>query len=207
MIKQTFAALLLANTLPAKIAIAQTTTDAQPTLAETFAAQDAAFAKWMADSHVPGLVWGVVIDGQLVHVKAMGVQDLGDAKRAVTADTGFRIASMSKAFTGYAILKLRDEGKLRLDDPAWKHVPELKSWARDITVADLLYHNSGFVTDDPWGDRQQPMSETMCRKTPLAVCGLNIPTSAMHYWAGSSATGRSAIFPTMLAIRYFSLWG
>jgi serine-type D-Ala-D-Ala carboxypeptidase/endopeptidase len=120
---------------------------------------DADFAKWMADNHVPGLVWGVVKDGELVHVKALGVQDLGDTRRPVTADTGFRIASMSKAFTGYAILKLRDEGKLRLDDPASKYIPEIKSWAKDVTVGDLLHHTAGFVTDDPWGDRQQVMPE------------------------------------------------
>ena len=93
---------------------------------------DAAFEKWMAENHIPGMVWGVVQHGRVVHVKAMGVQDLGDARRPVTTDTGFRIASMSKAFTGYAILKLRDEGKLRLDDPAWKYIPEIKSWAKDV---------------------------------------------------------------------------
>jgi serine-type D-Ala-D-Ala carboxypeptidase/endopeptidase len=151
--------LLLASAMPLTAALAQTTTAAQPSMADTLAAQDAAFAKWMADNHVPGLVWGVVIDGKLVHVKAMGVQNLGEVQTSVSADTGFRIASMSKAFTGYAILKLRDEGKLRLDDPAWKYIPEIKGWASDITVGDLLHHTAGFVTDDPWGDRQQVMPE------------------------------------------------
>jgi CubicO group peptidase (beta-lactamase class C family) len=139
--------------------MAETTAVSTVSIDEAFALQDAAFEKWMADNHVPGLVWGVVIDGRLVHVKGLGVQDLGDAKRPVTANSGFRIASMSKAFTGYAILKLRDEGKLRLDDPAWEYIPEIKSWASDITVGDLLHHTAGFVTDDPWGDRQQVMPE------------------------------------------------
>jgi serine-type D-Ala-D-Ala carboxypeptidase/endopeptidase len=151
--------LLLAAAVPATPVAAQTTTTAQPTLEQTLGTLDAAFAKWMTENHVPGVVWGVVIDGKLAHVQALGVQDLNETRRPVTADTGFRIASMSKAFTGYAILKLRDEGKLRLDDPAWKYIPEIKSWGKDITVADLLYHASGMVTDDPWGDRQQPMPE------------------------------------------------
>jgi CubicO group peptidase (beta-lactamase class C family) len=159
MIYKALLPLLLASALPSYAAIAQPVAVAQSSMADTLAAQDEAFAKWMADNHVPGLVWGVVINGKLMHVKAMGVQDLGEAKRPVTADTGFRIASMSKAFTGYAILKLRDEGKLRLDDPVWKYIPEIKSWAKDITVADLLHHTAGFVTDDPWGDRQQVMPE------------------------------------------------
>lgn len=124
-----------------------------------YAEIDADFARWMEANHVPGLVWGVVADGRLVHVRAMGVQSTGPVGTPVSADTGFRIASMSKAFTAYAILKLRDEGKLQLDDPAARYIPELGSWAADITVADLLHHTAGFVTDDPWGDRQQPMPE------------------------------------------------
>lgn len=150
---------LLATALPAMPTMAQSELQIEDSLTSRLSLADAAFAKWMEENHVPGLVWGVVRDGRLVHVKAMGVQDLGKAKRPVTPDTGFRIASMSKAFTGYAILKLRDEGKLRLDDPAWKYIPEIKSWAKDITVADLLHHTAGFVTDDPWGDRQQVMPE------------------------------------------------
>ena len=151
--------LLIATALPAMPATAQSDLKIEDNLTYRLGLADAAFAKWMADNHVPGMVWGIVRNGQIMHVRAMGVQDLGDSRRPVTTDTGFRIASMSKAFTGYAILKLRDEGKLRLDDPAWKYIPEIKSWAKDITVADLLHHTAGFVTDDPWGDRQQVMPE------------------------------------------------
>ena len=116
------------------------------------------FADWMLDSRAPGLVWGIVKDGRLVHVEGMGVQDL-EQRRPVTADTAFRIASMSKAFTAYSILRLRDEGKLRLDDPASDHVPEMKPWGHGITIRHLLHHTAGYVTDDPWGDRQQSMAE------------------------------------------------
>lgn len=126
--------------------------------AADFSALDADFAKWMEEAHVPGLVWGVVKDGRLVHLKAMGVQELR-TRSPVTADTAFRIASMTKAFTGFSILKLRDEGKLRLDDPVSKYVPETAAWAGGITIGDLLHHTAGFVTDDPWGDRQQPLPE------------------------------------------------
>lgn len=123
-----------------------------------FAVLDGGFAKWMDEAHVPGLVWGVVKDGHLVHVRAMGVQELV-TRSVVTPDTAFRIASMTKAFTGYSILKLRDEGRLRLDDPVSKYVPETKGWAKGVTIGDLLHHTAGFVTDDPWGDRQQPLPE------------------------------------------------
>ncbi|HEX8579185.1 MAG TPA: serine hydrolase domain-containing protein, partial [Allosphingosinicella sp.] len=126
---------------------------------------DRIFADFQQSSHAPGLVYGIVQDGRLVHVKSYGVQDLTAARRPVTADSLFRIASMSKAFTALAILKLRDEGKLSLDALAETYVPELKKWkypTKDsprIRVRDLLNHVAGFVTDDPWGDRQQVMTE------------------------------------------------
>jgi CubicO group peptidase (beta-lactamase class C family) len=125
---------------------------------------DAHFARFQSDAHVPGLVYGIVRDGRLVHVRAMGVQDL-EARQPVDADSLFRIASMSKAFTALAILKLRDEGRLALDTLAEAHVPEMRNWryptsdSPRIRVRDLLSHVAGFVTDDPWGDRQQVLSE------------------------------------------------
>lgn len=122
------------------------------------------FEAYMKNAHVPGLVFGIVKDGKLVLVRGLGVQDV-EGKRAVTADSRFRIASMSKAFTALAILKLRDSGKLSLDAPAEQYVPEMKGWRYPTTdsprirVADLLHHTAGFVEDNPWGDRQQPLSE------------------------------------------------
>ncbi len=83
------------------------------------AQQDAALAEidrtmenYRLDAHIPGMVWAIVQDGRVIHVKGAGVQDI-DTKRPVTADTLFRIASMTKAFTALSILKLRDEGSLR----------------------------------------------------------------------------------------------
>jgi CubicO group peptidase (beta-lactamase class C family) len=72
---------------------------------------------------------------------------------------------MTKAFTALSILSLRDQGKLSLDDLAEKHIPEMKGWkyptadSPRIRVRDLLHHVGGFVTDDPWGDRQQMLPE------------------------------------------------
>jgi CubicO group peptidase (beta-lactamase class C family) len=137
---------------------------ATPPDAATLAKIDDIFAQWRLDAHVPGLVYGIVEDGKLVAVKGQGVQDPATGQ-PVDAASLFRIASMSKAFTALAILKLRDEGKLSLDDLAETYVPELKAWtyptsdSRRIRVRDLLNHSAGFVTDDPWGDRQQPLSE------------------------------------------------
>ena len=125
---------------------------------------DRHFLDFQRDAHVQGLVWGVVRNGQLVHLGTAGFQDV-ESRRPVTADTLFRIASMSKAFTALAILKLRDEGRLSLDATAESYVPELRSWTYPtadsprIRVRDLLSHAAGFVDDNPWGDRQQPLPD------------------------------------------------
>ncbi len=72
---------------------------------------------------------------------------------------------MSKAFTALAIFRLATKGRLSLDELAETYVPELKGWTYPTTdsprlrVRDLLGHVAGFVTDDPWGDRQQVLPE------------------------------------------------
>lgn len=135
-------------------------------IAEVAPQLDAIFAQAKEEAHVPALVYGVVKDGELVLFKAMGDRDIGTPQiEPIDGDTRFRIASMSKAFTAAAILKLRDEGRLSLSDPAVKHVPELANWqkptgdAPEITVGDLLHHTGGLVEDNPWGDRQQDLPE------------------------------------------------
>jgi CubicO group peptidase (beta-lactamase class C family) len=91
---------------------ATTTPEAKPAAATSIEAIEPQitgfFDSWMKNAHVPGLVYGVVKDGKLVLVRGLGVQDIA-SKKPVTADSRFRIASMSKAFTAMAILKLRDE--------------------------------------------------------------------------------------------------
>ena len=91
--------------------------------AELLARIDRGFDDYRLDAHIPGMVYGLVIDGRLAHVRGVGWQDI-DSRRPVTPDTLFRIASMTKSFTALAILKLRDEGKLALDAPAGL-VPDL----------------------------------------------------------------------------------
>lgn len=80
-------------------------------------------------------------------------------------NTVFRIASMTKSFTAYALLLLRDEKKLRLDDPVVDYVPQLASLnypvsdCPEIRIRDLMSMKGGFATDDPWADRLLDMSE------------------------------------------------
>jgi CubicO group peptidase (beta-lactamase class C family) len=118
----------------------------------------------MAELHIPGLSYGVIIDGKLVLTKGLGVRDVATGA-PVDEDTVFRIASMTKSFTGLAILKLRDAGKLRLDDPVERYVPELRNWkpptqdSGAITIRQLLSHTAGLPEDNPYGDRLLDMSD------------------------------------------------
>lgn len=113
----------------------------------------------------PGLAYGIVVGGELVHAAGLGERHLGGPRP--DAGTVFRIASMTKSFTAAAIVALRDDGALNLDDLAEAYVPELRGWplvspdAARISIRHLLTMTAGFPTDDPWGDRQQglPLEE------------------------------------------------
>src|SRR5271165_2281244 len=82
-------------------------------LESAFPLVDQVFRRYGTERKIPGMVWGVVIDGRLAHVESVGVRERS-SNAPITADTEFRIASMTKSFTTLAILKLRDDGKLSL---------------------------------------------------------------------------------------------
>jgi CubicO group peptidase (beta-lactamase class C family) len=114
----------------------------------------------------PALAYGIVQDGELVHAGGLGECQAGTGTPP-DQDTVFRIASMTKSFTAAAVLMLRDEGALALDDLAEEFVPELRGWppvspdAARVSIRHLLTMTAGLPTDDPWGDRQQglPLDE------------------------------------------------
>lgn len=120
---------------------------------------DKLYKDYAEQNHLPGVAYGIMVDGKLIHSGTVGYTDLAK-KTAVSSKSDFRIASMSKSVTAMAILKLRDEGKLKLDDPAYLYVPEMKGnkyLTRDatpITIRNLMTHSAGFPEDNPWGDRQ-----------------------------------------------------
>jgi CubicO group peptidase (beta-lactamase class C family) len=161
--------------------------DRKAKLSTAFADIDRLFAEFAKSAHVPGAAWGIVIDGELAHSGSAGVRDVASGA-AVDADTVFRIASMTKSFTAMAILKLRDEGKLSLDDPAERYVPELKGLrypttdSPRITIRHLLSHSAGFPEDNPWGDQQladteEQLSQMMQEGIPFS----NAPGTAYEY--------------------------
>ena len=156
-------------------------------LTAAFTDVDRIFAASAAQQHVPGAVWGIVVDGQLAHVGVAGLRDVA-GNSPVDADTVFRIASMTKSFTAMSILKLRDEGKLSLDDPAERYVPEMNGFryptadSPKITIRHLLSHSAGFPEDNPWGDRQlADTDDQLSRMLSAGIPFSNAPGLAYEY--------------------------
>lgn len=137
-------------------------------------------------NHLPSLVYGLVVNGQLVHSGNIGVINT-ITQTTANNQSVYRIASMSKSFTAMAILQLRDAGKLKLDDPAYLYIPELKGQkfsadSPDITIRHLLTHAAGFPEDNPWGDRQLAISDAaMLSMFKKGISFSNTPGTAYEY--------------------------
>ncbi|MBY0506374.1 MAG: beta-lactamase family protein [Bryobacteraceae bacterium] len=145
------------------------------------------FARAHEQIGAPGSAWGVIIDGELVLAKAYGVRDV-KSQDAALPTTAFRIASMTKSFTAAAILKLRDEGKLSLEDPIEKYLPEFKNYgypttdSAPIRVRQLLSHGAGFPEDNPWGDRQLAIPDATLKEWVKAGIPFSTtPDTAFEY--------------------------
>ena len=96
----------------------------------------------------PGVAVAITRDGRLIHSQGYGMAQL-EWGQPITPDTVFGIGSLSKPFTATAVLLLRAEGKLRLDDPITAHLPDYDTHGQTITIAHLLTHTSGipnFIT-------------------------------------------------------------
>ena len=106
-------------------------------LSTAFPAIDALMAQRVAELSLPGLAYGIVIDGELVVAKGLGFRDL-KSRQPVDASTVFRIASMTKSFTP-------DAGKLSLEDPIAKHVPQCTGDCVRVFQLGLRH---------PWTDRE-----------------------------------------------------
>lgn len=160
-------ALLAASTLLVQAAHAQTVTPGPVEPGPTFAAECPALesgldsvARAALDGGVPGLVIGVARPGAPPLVLAYGVADL-EQGTAMEAGSVFRIASLTKAFTAAAVLRLVADGRLTLDQRAAELLPD-RPWLGDITVEQLLNHTSGLAdyAEDPAGANTRSVART-----------------------------------------------
>lgn len=106
---------------------------------------DALFRK-MNRSASPGCALSVIRDHKIVYEHGYGTADLSH-NIPITPTTVFDVGSISKQFTAASILLLAHEGKLSLDDPVRKYVPELPNFGTPITIRELLHHTSGLRDD------------------------------------------------------------
>jgi CubicO group peptidase (beta-lactamase class C family) len=121
----------------------------------------------------PGLSIGIVHDQELVWAQGFGLADR-EKKIPATPKTIYRMASNTKMFTAMAILQLRDEGKLQLDDPVAKHLPwfQIRNRHPDapvITIRHLLTHTSGLPREAPfpyWTDLKFPSRQQVIDALP-----------------------------------------
>jgi N-acyl-D-amino-acid deacylase len=143
---------------------------------------DDAVTEFITKHNVPGASLAVVKDGRLVYAKGLGFADR-DAKIPATPDTLFRLASVSKPITGVAVMKLVEQGKLKLDQPALAILgiqPFLKDGAQldtrleKITVRHLLQHTAGWDRDksgDPMFSHRQAARD-LGVKAPISQADL-----------------------------------
>jgi CubicO group peptidase (beta-lactamase class C family) len=145
-----------AYTITIAAALLSFTAQAQTTMSGWNAVADG-YRAALKKSGIAGSSLMVVRDGQIVAHAEEGVQNTA-TREPVTADTIYHWASITKTFTGIAIMQLRDRGLLSLDDPVVKYVPELRQ-VHDpfgdiaaVKIRHLMSHSGGFRASTwPWG--------------------------------------------------------
>lgn len=147
-----------------------------------------AVVRGMQKYHLPGAAVGVVCGDTLAWAEGFGYADIATERRP-DAHTVFRVASISKTFTATAIMQLRDAGKLRLDDPLVRHIPEFAAVrcqhgpVEEITIRRLLCHHSGLITEGPfsyWSSMDFPTMAEILAKLPETEAVI-APDSAAKY--------------------------
>jgi uncharacterized protein YbbC (DUF1343 family)/CubicO group peptidase (beta-lactamase class C family) len=121
---------------------------------------DAIIQQAIAEHNIPGAVLVVGHDGKVIYRKAYGERALEPRREPMTLDTVFDLASLTKVIaTTTAVMQLMERGKVRMNDPVAKYLPEFaQNGKEDITVRQLLTHYSGLAPDldlaTPWEGKQ-----------------------------------------------------
>ncbi|MES2990280.1 MAG: serine hydrolase domain-containing protein [Pseudomonadota bacterium] len=131
----------------------------------------------------PGCALAVAYRGKLVLEAAFGHADLARGE-ALTPRHRFRVASHSKSFTAAGVLKLREQGRVRLDDPVGRFVDGLHPQVASATLAQLLSHSAGLVRDGAdagqWADRR-PFLDAAGVRADLADGPVIDPNTRLKY--------------------------
>lgn len=147
---------------------------------------DELIAEALRRNDMPGAVVLVVHDDAVVWRKAYGLRARKPAEEAMTADTIFDLASLTKPVaTATSVMRLIEMGKLRLGDRISQHLPEFTGNGKErLTVEQLLLHISGLIADNPIADYQGNKEESfkkICGLTPLAEPGARFIYSDVNF--------------------------
>lgn len=132
----------------------------------------------MQRQHIPGLALAVVKDGRVVKAQGYGLANV-ETKSPVTAETVFKIGSLSKPIIAMGIMLLVEEGKIALDDRASKFLDGTPETWRGITIRNLLSHTSGIVREAPGFDRVRLQADADVIKTAYPL-PLNFKTGDQY---------------------------
>ncbi|HEY6660679.1 MAG TPA: exo-beta-N-acetylmuramidase NamZ domain-containing protein, partial [Pyrinomonadaceae bacterium] len=160
---------LVAQTVLAQLPLARPESVSVST--ERLSQMDSVINQEISNKRLPGAVVLVGRKGRIVWRKSYGARAVEPSHEAMTPDTIFDLASLTKVVaTATSIMILVERGKLRLSDPVSLHIPELKGEGRDrITVEQLLTHVSGYAPDFDLRERWTGYDEAIKRliKEPL----------------------------------------
>ncbi len=137
----------------------------------------------------PGVAVGVVESGRLVYAQGFGKASLS-RRSPVSAGTQFGIGQISEQFTAAAILLLEQDGKLKLDDPVTKYVPEL-TVARYVTIRELLDQTSGLPAVSNWAH----LIASVNAARPLAPPGTVYAENPLNYLIAGQIVERASGVP------------
>jgi serine beta-lactamase-like protein LACTB len=130
----------------------------------------------VADKRLPALSIALIDDQRVVWAKGFGHRDR-DGKVPATAETVYRVGSVSKLFTDVAVMRLVEEGKIDLDAPVTTYLPDFKPVNpfddKPITLRHLMAHRSGLIREPPVGNYFDPTGPTLAQ-TVASVNGIDL---------------------------------
>jgi len=135
-----------------------------------FGKVDAVVERAVAEGNIPGAVLLIGHDEKVIHRKAFGMRSLEPTREAMTLDTVFDLASLTKCVaTTISVMQLVEDGRIRLADAVATYLPEFaQNGKKDITIRDLLTHHSGLAPDldlkIPWEGRAKAFEMAMMQK-------------------------------------------
>jgi uncharacterized protein YbbC (DUF1343 family)/CubicO group peptidase (beta-lactamase class C family) len=161
-------------------------TSAQSPAQFDFSTEDRLLSDAVADHQIPGAVLIVGHDGKVVYRQCYGSRSLEPVHEAMTLDTIFDMASLTKPLiTATAVMQLYEQGKIGLNDPVSKYLPDFgANGKQDITIRQLLTHYSGLPPDltltDSWEGKQEAFARAFAVE-PIHPAGVQFVYSDINF--------------------------